>query len=199
MTMSTEPQAPPSAFRAPVLAAITERATSATRRASRAVLRPFARALALVVPLALAPVALAGCSHNYIPNTDVDDNAENRRVVVFCEAYRKAVEQRNVGALLKMAAPTYYEDGGNVDASDDLDYTGLRDYLQNRFPDASAIRYEIRYRRIVREEKMIFVDYTFSASYKIPGGKGNEWRRHVDENRLELIPVGDEYKIVAGM
>jgi hypothetical protein len=147
----------------------------------------------------LAASALSGCSTRYIPNTDVEDSEENRKIITFCERYRRAVEVKDVGALLQLASPKYYEDGGNVDAADDLDYAGLRAYLTGKFQDARAIRYEIRYRRVVKEENVIYVDYTFSASYRIPGQKGEEWRSKVDDNRLELVPHQDEFRIVAGM
>ena len=32
--------------------------------------------------------AIAGCATHYIPNTDVEDSDENRRVISFCEKYR---------------------------------------------------------------------------------------------------------------
>ena len=140
-----------------------------------------------------------GCTTHYIPNTDVEDTEENRKLISFCERYRHAVELKNIPLLLKLASPKYYEDGGNVDASDDLDYAGLKDYLTNKFQDARSIRYEIRYRRVVKDEDRIFVDYTYSASYRIPGTQGEEWKRKVEDNRLELVQHNDEYRIVAGM
>jgi hypothetical protein len=153
-----------------------------------------------LAPLLLAASAvLGGCTTHYIPNTDVEDSEENRKIVTFCEKYRHAVENKDVGALLQLASPQYYEDGGNVDAADDLDYAGLRDYLKGKFQDARAIRYEIRYRRVVKEEDIVYVDYTFSASYRIPGQKGEEWRRKVDDNRIELVPHQESFRIVAGM
>lgn len=155
-------------------------------------------ALVLAALLALTG-PLAGCATHYIPNSDVEDTEENRKLMTFCEKYRKAVEQKDVVTLLKLAAPNYYEDGGNVDSSDDLDYAGLKNYLTTKFQDATAIRYEIRYRRVVHDRDMIYVDYTYSASYRIPGQKGEEWRRRVEDNRLELVPFQDEYRIVAGM
>lgn len=148
---------------------------------------------------AAASSLLAGCSTHYIPNTDVEDNDENRKVVAFCEKYRHAVENKNIAALLKLAAPNYYEDGGNVDPSDDIDYAGLKAYLQGKFQDAQAIRYEIRYRKVGKHRGSVYVDYTFSASYRIPGMKGEEWHRKVDDNRLELVPFQDDFRIVAGM
>jgi hypothetical protein len=147
-----------------------------------------------------AGTTLTACTTHYIPNTDVEDTEENRKIVAFAEKYRHAVEHKDVAALVKMASPSYYEDGGNVDASDDIDYAGLRDYLTTRFEDASAIRYEIRYRRIVKEDDKIFLDYTYTASYRIPGDKGDDvWRRKVEDNRLELVPYQDDFRIVNGM
>lgn len=164
----------------------------------------------LAISLSAAALASSGCATHYIPNTDVEDTSENRKVITFCEQYRRAVELQDVGALLKLAAPSYYEDGGNADATDDIDYAGLKDYLTSKFSSASGIRYEIRYRRVkkgevcngVRKEDCTprwFVDYTYSASYRIPGMKGDEWHRRVEENRLEIVPMGEEMKITAGM
>ncbi len=149
----------------------------------------------------LCLLASTGCTSQYIPNTDVEDNDDNRKVVAFCEKYRHAVEERNVPLLLQLASEAYYEDGGNVDASDDLDFAGLREYLEGKFKDTRAIRYEIRYRRIESEQRKnrIFVDYTYTASYKIPGVKADEWKHTVAENRLELVPDQAAYKILAGM
>lgn len=155
-------------------------------------------ALLLSTLLALA-APLAGCATHYIPNTDVEDSDENRKLVQFCERYRHAVELKDVNTLLKLAAPNYYEDGGNIDPTDDLDYAGLKQYLATKYQDATAIRYEIRYRRILAENGRVLVDYTYSASYRIPGIKGEEWRRRVEDNRLELVPFQDEFRIVAGM
>lgn len=145
-------------------------------------------------------VGLWGCKPRVIPNTDVKDTDFNRRVVEFCEEYRRAVERRNVSLLLKFADPDYYEDGGNIDATDDIDYAGLREYLQTRFADTRAIRYEIRYRDVSQgPDDVVFVDYTYSASYKVPTDEGEVWRRQVSDNRLELLPKGDSFSIIRGM
>jgi hypothetical protein len=156
--------------------------------------------LTLAIAAFMVMAALSGCASNQIPNTDVEDTDDNRKVVSFCEEYRRAVEQKKVGFLLELADPSYYEDGGNTDAGDDLDYAGLRDYLQERFSKTKAIRYEIRYRRVAKGRKnLVVVDYTYSASYKIPTETGDVWRHVVADNRLELVPHKDSFKIVSGM
>lgn len=150
--------------------------------------------------LALLCLAVWGCAQQYIPNTDVEDNDFNRQVIEFCEEYRRAVEQRKIGALLQLAHPAYYEDGGNVDPTDDLDYAGLKQYLEEQFKDTKAIRYEIRYRRVGKGRRdVVYVDFTYSASYKIPTPAGDLWRRTVADNRLELVPHGESFRILSGM
>ena len=145
-------------------------------------------------------VALTACSRSYIPNTDVEDTSDNRKVISFCEQYRHAVEDKDVGMLVKLASPRYYEDGGNTNPEDDIDFDGLKGYLTATFVKTQTIRYEIRYRKVnFAENNRVFVEYTYSASYRIPGLKGEEWKHTVADNRLELVPEGETYKITAGM
>ena len=148
----------------------------------------------------LASLGLAACSRAYIPNTDVEDTGDNRKVVLFCEEYRHAVEDKNIGKLLALASPRYHEDGGNTRGEDDIDYDGLKQYLAGVFMKTTGIRYEIKYRKVTfKEDKHILVDYTYAASYRLPGVKQEEWRHTVADNRLELVPDGDTYKILGGM
>ena len=156
------------------------------------------------VRLALLPIVLGlgltACSKSYIPNTDVEDNSDNRKVVQFCEQYRHAVEEKDIGKLVSMISPRYFEDGGNTKDDDDLDFEGVKQYLTKDFVKADGIRYEIRYRRVTfAPSQKVFVDYTYSASWRIPGVKGDEWKHTVVDNRLELVGEGESYKILAGM
>jgi len=151
------------------------------------------------VLLMVASVTIGGCSKHYIQNTDVEQTPDNKSVVEFCEVYRRAVERKDIPTLLQLASPEYYEDGGNIDASDDIDYAGLREYLTEKFDDAHAIRYEIRYRRISHEDDYVYVDFTYSGSFRVPTASGDKWRNAVEENRLELVADGETFRIVAGM
>jgi hypothetical protein len=146
-------------------------------------------------------LSAAGCATTTIPNTDVEDTRENRSVIDFCERYRRAVEERDVEALVAMASPRYFETGGNAKTTDDIDYGGLREYLRARFKQTKAIRYEIRYHRVAETEaKQIHVDFTYTASFQIPTPTGDVWHRAVRDNRLVLIRDGGEgFKILGGM
>jgi hypothetical protein len=157
------------------------------------------RASALLVAVGLSLTA-AACAHETLPNTDVEDNDFNRRVIEFCEDYRHAVERKNIGLLLKYADERYYEDGATIDTSDDLDLAGLKVYLETKFKDVKSIRYEIHYRNVsLGRNDEIYVDYTYSASYQIPTSKGDVWRRTVADNRLALVPQGETFRILSGM
>lgn len=150
--------------------------------------------------VAASVLMLTGCARQLIPNTDIEDTHDNRVVIEFCETYRRAVERRDVSRLLSLAHPDYYEDGGSVDASDDLDRVGLQGYLEERFVQAKSIRYEMHYRAIERNENNGWnVAYSYSASYRLPHDTRELWHREVAENLLELVPVGDSYQILSGM
>ena len=145
-------------------------------------------------------LATTGCSKTYIPNTDVEDTGDNKKIVLFCERYRHALEDKNVAEVLKLMSPGYFEDGGNTKNEDDADYEKVREFLTGDFLKTTGIRYEIRYRRVsFGNNNHIWVDYTYAAAWKLPGVKGDEWHHKVADNRLDLIPDGDSYKIVGGM
>src|SRR5258708_14891515 len=96
--------------------------------------------------------AALACSKTYVPNTDVEDTSQNRQVIVFCERYRHAMEDKNVGELLRMMSPGYFEDSGNAKSDDDADYDKIREFLTSDFLKTSSIRYEIRYQRVTFTE-----------------------------------------------
>jgi hypothetical protein len=172
------------------------RNAEASRDVSRPMRKLFPRWAVRLAPLLL--VALTACTKTFIPNTDVEDNNVNRKVITFCEQYRHAVEEKNIGQLLKLASPAYHKRGFASD--DDVDYASLKEFLTTTFQSTDGIRYEIRYRKITfTESEHVYVDYTYAASYKIPGVKKEEWRHAVADNRLDLVPEGETYKIIAGM
>jgi hypothetical protein len=161
--------------------------------------RPMKRNIACFFVLVLAVNALA-CSKPFIPNTDIEDSGPNRGIIVFCEKYRHALEDRNVAQILQLMSPAYFEDGGNSKAGDDADYDKIRDFLTSDFLRTTGIRYEIRYRHLTfTETNHIFVDYTYAAAWKLPGVKGDEWHHQVADNRLDLVRDGESFKVVSGM
>jgi hypothetical protein len=141
----------------------------------------------------------AGCKPKFIPNTEVPDTEGNRDIITFCERYRHAVEDLNVGLLLSLASPKYFDDSGTVDGDDDMDRTGLEAVLKDRFKIIEAIRYEIKYRTVYTKNNIIMVEYTYTTSYRFAMDGKPHWENKTADNRLELESVDGSYKILSGM
>lgn len=147
--------------------------------------------------------SLVGCAAT-IPNTTVEDTAENREVVEFVEKYRRAVEARNVRRLLEMASPRYLDDLGTPGGDDDLDYDGLREKLSRWRDRVVDVRYEIKYNRVTYDQRRIFVEFRYTASFLLTTGSGDErWSRRLGDHRLILTRNEDSEEanllILSGM
>jgi len=160
-------------------------------------------ALSSSVPTAaagvIAAVLASGCAGAQIPNTDVDDTDENREVVEFLEEYRRAVESRDVGALLQMASREYYDDNGTPIGGDDVDYDGLREKLQLWRERVLDVRYEIRYRRVLFRQNRVYVDVRYSGSFQVASEGEEQWSRRLSDNRMVLRREEGGFRILSGM
>jgi len=149
--------------------------------------------------LGLFALAGPGCARDVIPNTDVEDTADNREVIDFVELYRQAVEGRDVGRMLSLASERYYDDNGTPNGQDDLDLSSLREKLALWSEQVLDVRYEIRYRRVSYERDRVLVDYTYTGSFRVGTPDGDRWARRLADNRLTLVREEGEYRIVSGM
>lgn len=140
-----------------------------------------------------------GCAKTLIVNTDVEDTHENREVVQFCERYRHAVEERDVTAVLSLASPTYFDDNGTPTGEDDVDLDGLREKLTHWAEGVLAVRYEMRYHRVLFRDDKVYVDYTYTGSFRVRTGTGDRWSRRLADNRIVLRRENDEYRVLSGM
>jgi hypothetical protein len=157
------------------------------------------RIMILLLATAALAIASTGCGKKFIPNTEIEDNERNREVVGFCERYRHAVEDMNIGLLLSLASPRYFDNNGSPTGDDDFDRSGLEEVLQERFRAVKAIRYEMRYRNLFEHQGVIYVEFTYTLSFQYSVGEATKWSNKTADNRLELEPVEGGYLIVAGM
>ena len=115
------------------------------------------------------------------------------------EDYRHAVENRNIGKLLKLASPDYYDDSGTPSADDDVDYEGLSKKLALWKERLVKVRYEIRYRRVTWVRDRVFVDFTYTGSFHLKTEGGEHAVRRLEDNRIVLSQNGGDFQIVSGM
>lgn len=156
------------------------------------------RHVAFVVGLVGA--SLVACSHDNIPNTDVEDTDENKEIVLFMEKYRNAVERRDVSALLAMTSRDYYDDNGTPTGDDDVDYQALVAGLDRVKEEISDTRYQIRYRSLTYSQNgHVLVDMLYTGWFKVATAEGPEWRRRLEPHRIVLAPKAGTFKIISGL
>jgi hypothetical protein len=157
-------------------------------------------ALRMLAVFALLGIATA-CSHDKIPNTDVDDTPEAREVIKFVEGYRAAVVDRSVPKLISLASKDYYDDMGTPQGDDDVDLAGLEEQLKTTFgPDLLSVHYDIRYRDVVFLPTKVLVDYTYIGRFRIVAPDGTRWERRLADNRMILVKKeGGGFQIASGM
>ena len=161
--------------------------------------------------LGAATLSTGACSKqkNFIPGTKVVDSGVNREIIDVVENYRLAVERQDAAALVLMASPKYWEDGGTATGKDDYGYKQLKDVLTGRFQQGRDVRYSMRYMSVSKkcppnaEEKVncrAYVDVLIDASFTVLDARGEEVRRDMrDQNQLVLEWDGEAWKFLSGM
>lgn len=140
-----------------------------------------------------------GCQKQYIPNTEILDTDFNRDVVNLCERYRHGVEDLNVGLLLTLASPRYFDNSGTPTGDDDVDKAGLEAVLDERLSPIEEIRFEIKYRDIFEQNNVIYVEYTYTMSFQYTVDGETKWNNYTGDNRLELENAENSFLILSGM
>ncbi len=148
---------------------------------------------------AILTATLAGCSRDYLPNTSVEDTAENRRILEFVDSYRKAVESRDMARLLSLTSVNYFDDMGTPVGDDDIDYESLRKGLKRLQKEVLDARYQIRYKGVTYLENRALVDILYTGWFRVNTEEGPQWRRRLAPHRLVVALESGRYKIVSGM
>ncbi len=145
--------------------------------------------------------ALGGCNkQNMIPNTKIADTSQNRDIIEVVENYRKAMERLDAASILSFAHPTYLDNSGTPEGSDDLDYQGLKKVLTNRFKRTKKIHYRIEYQEIHVKGNEAEVDAYIDATFVYEEPKANpRWRRLTDYNRFRLLRDGASWRFISGL
>ena len=145
--------------------------------------------------------AASGCAKpKMIPGTHIPDIQRNREVIQAVEAYRKAMEARDLGKLMTMAHRHYYEHSGTPVGSDDYGYKGLLQVLRKRLPQLVTVRCNLKYIRIHwPNERQAELEVYISASFQLRTAEGERWYRMTDYNEMVLVRQKDRWLFLKGM
>ena len=153
----------------------------------------------LIWTLCAAALLVTACRDKMIQNTEIPDNEDNRAIVAFCERYRHAVEDLNVGLILSLASERYFDNSGTPTPDDDIDRAGLEKVLTDKFKNVKSMRYEVKYRNLFESLGVVYVEYTYNMAFQYQIGDKTKWANRTADNRLELERVDGGFRVLAGM
>lgn len=160
-----------------------------------------ARHWALNLSLAAILLLVSACSAAMIPGTKVEDNAQNRAVFDVVEAYRSAMEERDMSRLSQLVSRRYYENASTTDTSkDDYGFDSLSTSVIPKLRDnIKKVQYRISIRKIGVEGAGAWAEYEYFARFLYSEGGREEWITANDFNRLDLVLEDGAWKIAAGL
>lgn len=150
--------------------------------------------------LLVAPALLIGCAHSKIRGTDIDDTADNHAIIDTIDAYRKAVEAKDVQGIAFLLDPSFKDDGGSTNPDDDLDYKSVSQKLTDRFAKLDNVRLDIDIRKIQIKDDLASCVYHYDTRFTILGANGAKLARSDSEiKEMALRRVDHAWKITSGI
>lgn len=144
---------------------------------------------------------LAGCSSSLIPGTRVEDNPPNRAVFDVVEAYRMAMEERDMQRIRNLVSLRYYENSSTTDTnSDDYGFSQLEGKVIPILRDnIKKVQYRIKLRKITIEGNRATAEYEYYWKFQYSEGGRENWVARNDFNRLDFVREDGVWKIIAGL
>lgn len=155
----------------------------------------------LVLVAATASLLVSACGPSHIDGTSVEDTEENRAIYDLVEAYREAIEQRDVDQLAAIVSPRYFENASTTATDkDDYGYETLREKVLPLLQDSiKAVQYRVRLTRIEVNGDRAYADFEYWLKFLYSEGGREGWRTENDFNRLEFVKGPDGWKISGGL
>jgi hypothetical protein len=135
-----------------------------------------------------------------IPGTNIPDEPQTRDVLHVFVRYRRALEARDANALLRLAAPDYYDPGDNSDGEGPTDYETLKTKLPQGLEKLSGLKLEATVRDVEVKGEEARIDYYQVLRFAVRTPNGSErWKSVSDDARMKLVKVEGEWKIASGL
>ena len=143
----------------------------------------------------------SGCNNATIANTRIADNDENRAVYAVVMAYRRAVESRDVEALLPLISRKYFENNATTNLNtDDYGYARLREAVLPKLQEnVKAIQFRMIMGNIEVDGDSAWASFEYFYQFKFVEGGKEGWEQKNNFNRLELAWESGSWRIVGGL
>ena len=172
-------------------------------------MRKLLRLLPLCLTLTGLAVTTTACKDSEkIPGTEIPDTEDNRDILRVLERYRKAFVRRDAAGVLATAHPTYFDEGGTDDPSDDIEYEQLGPILRERMAQIDSVRFTIDYLEINVNKDRAVVKVWIDASFRLKSlvdaetGESRVEGRHnrkQDHAMFELLQDEGSWRITRGL
>jgi ketosteroid isomerase-like protein len=158
--------------------------------------------------LALVGLVACGPSHltefetlRFDKEAQVKDSSQNREVLEVVNAYRVAMEKRDVSALRGLVSAEYYENAGTTETtSDDYGAAGVPDALSRLSEQVRSLNLEMVVKEVEVEGDRAYVVYEYVWNYRYEVSEAPQWEAGRDVNRMELVrDEGGLWKISRGL
>jgi len=151
-------------------------------------------------PAILLALAFAACAPRLLPGTEIEETRDTRAIYDTLVAYRDAMNRRDAGAVLALAAPDYFDDAGTPQPQDDVDRAILEKRLPEDLGKLETLRLELTVRRIEVQGDKAVAEVFYDGWYlvKTPVGKDVP-RRDSDLHRMALRKVQGRWLFTNGL
>jgi hypothetical protein len=148
---------------------------------------------------ALVCLVAAACSHNTLPGTNIPDNSQTRAILDVFQQYKNALEARDPGSLLALAAPTYADRGDVARGIPPTDYSSLQQKLKTDFAKVTGLKLEATIKDLKIADERANLDYFEVLRYSVATPTGEKWKSESDDARMRFVRVNGEWKIASGL
>lgn len=145
-----------------------------------------------------ALLSFCACAHSMIPGTHIPDTEQTRAILSVMEQYRAAMEAKDVPKIVSLLAPTFSDNEGTSDPTDDLTYADAPKVLAARLSQVEGLRLNIDVRGVHVENDHATADYYYTEYFTLPKLSS---RAHTESDikQMQLVRVNGKWKISAGI
>lgn len=159
----------------------------------------------------VSALGLSACSPSHLQEfntlhfdeeSKVKDNSENRQVLEVVDAYRVAMEKRDVSALRGLISDEYYENAGTTDTTeDDYGVAGVPSVMTRLSDQVKALHLDVVVKEMQVSGDRAYVVYEYIWNYRYEVNEDEpKWDAGRDLNRMELVrDDGGLWKITRGL
>jgi hypothetical protein len=113
--------------------------------------------------------------------------------------YRKAVEAKDVSAIVALVDPSFRDDGGSVSPDDDLDYATLSQKLTERFAKLDNVKLDLDIQKIKIQDNLAAAVYRYDTRFVVLSPLNKVQKADSDIKEMAFKRVGHDWKILSGI